>query len=142
MTDTPDFANPPIVELVLGAQFSPLTKLTAGHFGQFWKELGEDWTEPADAPLIEDQFELFERPKWSTPTALQLRLEPLRLPGRFMIGHRSKDRLLQIHRRAVGRLFQSQVFDEQTEALAVLGDVDAIDTRADDRRARRFQGAG
>jgi uncharacterized protein (TIGR04255 family) len=96
MTRTPDFANPPIVELVLGAQFSSLTRLTAGHFGLFWKELGNDWTEPADAPLIEDQFELFDRPKWSTPTGLQLRLEPVRLPGRFTLGHRSKDRLLQI----------------------------------------------
>ena len=56
MTGTTDFANPPIIELVLGVQFSPLTKLTAGHFGLFWKELGEDWTGPADGPLIEDRF--------------------------------------------------------------------------------------
>src|SRR5208283_6218299 len=96
MTTTPDFANPPIVELVLGAQFSPLTRLTAGHFGLFWKELGTDWTEPADGPLIEDQFELFDRPKWSIPRGLQLRLEPVQSPGRFTLGHRSGDRLLQI----------------------------------------------
>jgi uncharacterized protein (TIGR04255 family) len=96
MTGTPDFANPPIVELVLGAQFSSLTKLTAGHFGLFWKELGDDWTEPGDATVIEDQFELFDRPRWGTPAGVQLRLEPLRLPGRFTLGHKSKDRLLQI----------------------------------------------
>src|SRR5262249_36734786 len=96
MNEIPDFANPPIVELVLGAQFSPLTKLTAGHFGLFWKELGDDLTEPADEHLIADQFELFDRPKWSTPTGVQLRLEPLRLPGRFMLGNKEKDRLLQI----------------------------------------------
>jgi uncharacterized protein (TIGR04255 family) len=96
MTGTPDFANPPIVELVLGAQFSPLTRLAAGHFGLFWKELGDDWVEPADGPIIEDQFELFDRPRWSTPTSLQLRLEPIRLPGRFTLGHKNKDRLLQI----------------------------------------------
>ena len=65
MIGTPDFANPPIVELVLSAQFSPLTKLTAGHFGLFWKELGSDWTDPGDEPPIEDQFELFDRPKVS-----------------------------------------------------------------------------
>lgn len=96
MTSTPDFANPPIVELVLGAQFSPLTKLTAGHFGLFWKELGSDWTEPEDGPLLEDQFELLDRPQWSMPAGLQLRFGPPRLPGRFLIGHKSKDRLLQI----------------------------------------------
>src|SRR5262249_30884798 len=30
------------------------------------------------------------------PTGVQLRLEPLRLPGRFMLGNKEKDRLLQI----------------------------------------------
>jgi uncharacterized protein (TIGR04255 family) len=96
MTGTSDFANPPIIELVLGAQFSPLTKFTAGHFGLFWKELGNDWTDPGDGPLLEDQFELFDHPRWRTPTTVQLRLEPLRLPGRFTLGHKNKDRLLQI----------------------------------------------
>jgi uncharacterized protein (TIGR04255 family) len=96
MSRTPDFANPPIVELVLGAQFSPLTRLTSGHFGLFWKELGDDWTDPSDAPLIEEQYELFDRPQIGTPGGLQVRLEPVRLPGRFTISHKSRDRLLQI----------------------------------------------
>lgn len=96
MTGTPDFANPPIVELIIGAQFSPLTKLTAGHFGLFWKELGPEWSEPGDGPLIDDQFELFDRPRWRAPTGFKLQVEPVRLPGRFTLGHRSKDRLLQV----------------------------------------------
>ena len=96
MTATPTFASPPIVELVLGAQFSPLTKLTAGHFGLFWKELGNDWVESSDEPVLEDQFELFERPRWSTSAGIQVRLGPVRLPGRFLIGHRGKDRLIQV----------------------------------------------
>src|SRR4051812_2402997 len=93
MTGTPDFINPPIVELVLSAQFSTLTKLSAGHFGLFWKELGDDWTEPGDGLPIPDQFELFDRPK---PTGIHLHLRPLPLPARFTLGHKSKDRLLQI----------------------------------------------
>src|SRR5579883_1731445 len=93
MSATPTFATPPVVELVLGAQFSPLTKLTSGHFGLFWQELGEDWTEPGDAPLLQEQFEWFDRPRLAVP---QMRLEPLRLPARFTLGNRSKDRLLQI----------------------------------------------
>jgi uncharacterized protein (TIGR04255 family) len=98
MSGTPDFANPPVVELVLGAQFSPLTKLTAGHFGLFWNELGAEWSEPADALPLPDQFELFDRPRWNRPVGLELRLEPVRLPGRFMVAHRDhdNDRLLQI----------------------------------------------
>lgn len=96
MTGPGEFVNPPIVELVLGAQFSPLTKLTAGHFGLFWKELGDDWAEPEDAPLIDDQFELFDRPRWRAPTGPQLRIEPVRLPGRFTLKHKGRDRLLQM----------------------------------------------
>ena len=96
MNDTPRFANPPIVELVLGVQFSPLTKLTSGHFGLFWKALGDDWEEPSDGPILEDQFELFDRPRWGVPTGMQFRLEPVRFPGRFVIGHKNKDRLIQM----------------------------------------------
>jgi hypothetical protein len=93
---TPSFVTPPVVELVLGAQFSPLTRMTAGHFGLFWKELGPDWVDPSDAPVIEDQFELFDRPRWGTPTGIHLRLEPVKLPGRFVVEHQSKDRLVQL----------------------------------------------
>jgi uncharacterized protein (TIGR04255 family) len=96
MAGSPDFAAPPIVELVLGAQFSPLTKLTAGHFGLFWKELGDEWTDPSDGPPLCDEFELFDRPQWARPSRLELRVGPVRLPGRFMVGHRDKHRLIQV----------------------------------------------
>ena len=93
MTRTSDSANPPIVELAISAQFSPLTKLSAGHFGLFWNEIGNEWTDPGDGPPIEDQFELFDRPK---PMGLQLRLQPMQFPGAFTLAHKSQDRLLQI----------------------------------------------
>lgn len=92
----PDFETPPVVELVLGAQFSPLTKLTAGHFGLFWRELGDEWVTPGDGPLIADQFELFDRPRWDQTGAVELRLGPMPLPGRFTVEHRDKDRLVQV----------------------------------------------
>ena len=97
MPDTPDFANPPIVELVFGAQFAPLTKLTTGHYGLFWDSLGrEEWPRLSDAPPLEDQFELFDRPQWGQVRGLELRLQPMRPPGRFMLGHRNDDRLIQL----------------------------------------------
>lgn len=96
MPDAPDYANPPVAELVLGAQFSPLTKLTSGHFGQFWRSLGEDWTDPSDGPLWDDHFERFDKPRWEQVPRLQLQLGPVRFPGRFMIGHRDKHRLIQV----------------------------------------------
>lgn len=96
MTRTTDFAHPPIVELVLGVQFSPLTKLKAGHFGLFWNELGGDWINPEDGALLEDQFELFDGVSGGGGANFLFRLEPTRLPGRFLLGHKDQDRLLQI----------------------------------------------
>jgi uncharacterized protein (TIGR04255 family) len=93
---TPTFATPPIVELVLGAQFSPLTKLTSGHFGLLWNELGSEWNNPSDGPVFDDQYELFDRPKWGATQAIHFHLEPIRLPGRFVLEHQSGDRLIQV----------------------------------------------
>lgn len=92
----PDFETPPVVELVLGAQFSPLTKLTAGHFGLFWRELGDEWVTPGDGALIDDQFELFDRPRWDRSGVAELRFGPMPLPGRFTVEHRDQDRLIQV----------------------------------------------
>ncbi len=93
---TPTYTNPPIVELIIGVQFSPLTKFTTGHFGLFWKQLGDEWTNVTDAIPLEDQFELFDDPNKAFSTGLRLKLERASLPGRFMIEHRQKDRLIQI----------------------------------------------
>ena len=95
---TPAFKNPPIVEFVLGVQFSPLTKLSAGHFGLFWKELGEEWVSAEDGPPLPDQFELFDRPKWSQPSGIELRVAMGMPAGRFILHHRNQDRLIQIQR--------------------------------------------
>jgi uncharacterized protein (TIGR04255 family) len=93
MTATLDYPSPPIVELAISAQFSPLTRLSAGHFGLFWHEIGTDWTDPHDAPPIEDRYELFDR---SRSPGLRLQLRPIRLPLRFAVGHKLKDRLVQL----------------------------------------------
>jgi uncharacterized protein (TIGR04255 family) len=96
MNTTPTFAKPPIVELVLGAQFSPLTKLTSAHLGIFWKMLGEEWSDPSDVPPLGDQFETFDRPRWAAAQfARQLQLGQI-FPGRLVIGHKNKDRLVQV----------------------------------------------
>lgn len=56
---------PPVVEMVIGAQFSPLTRLTSGHFGLLWQALGRrEWGRPQDAPPLDDQFEQFDTPLW------------------------------------------------------------------------------
>lgn len=96
MSDTPTFTNPPVVEFVLGVQFAPLTKLTAGHFGLLWKMLGADWTRPEDAPPITNQFEQFDGAKWNRRSGVEFRLEQIAPLGRFVLNHRHEDRLLQV----------------------------------------------
>ncbi len=93
---TPTFANPPVKEFVLGVQFSPLVKLSAGHFGLFWNDLGKDWGEPEDAPPIQDQFEVFDQPLWRIRSGVQLRLIREIPPGRFIVSNQAQDRLVQI----------------------------------------------
>ena len=55
MTTTPTFKNPPVVEFVLGVQFSPLAKLSAGQFGLLWKELRG---RVGDVPRMLHQFRI------------------------------------------------------------------------------------
>ena len=93
---TPTFLDPPIIELVLGVQFSPLTKLTSGHFGLFWKSLSEEWSLPSDAPALSDEFETFDVPPWRKAQMMQFSLGPAPTPGRFMVTHRNGDRLIQM----------------------------------------------
>ncbi len=96
MTETPTFKNPPVVEFVLGVQFSPLTKLVSGHYGLFWKDLGMEWVKPEDAPPINDHFELFDSPKWSHREGVQFRLGKGMPADRFILHHRGQNRLIQV----------------------------------------------
>jgi hypothetical protein len=84
--ESPHFEQPPIVETVLGVQFSPLVKFTNGHLGWYWKRyLSEKWSKAADAPALPEQFETFdEQGRWSTP-GLQLIVESAPKPGRLQI---------------------------------------------------------
>lgn len=95
MSGTGSFPNPPIVELVIGAQFERLA-MPSGYYGLFWKELGDEWVRPLDAPLLEDQFETFDKPRWSVPTALQFKLQEAQGASRFLVGNRDKSRLIQL----------------------------------------------
>ena len=92
----PQDAAPPVVELVIGAQFSPLVKLTAGHFGLLWNELGPDWVNPADGPPLDDHFESFDPVPPGRLPMFELRLGPVPLPGRFTLTDANQERMLQV----------------------------------------------
>lgn len=62
----------------------------------FWRLLGAEWVDPTDAPPIDDQFELFDRPRLDPPSGVEVRLGPAKLPTRLRIGHRDQDRMIQL----------------------------------------------
>jgi uncharacterized protein (TIGR04255 family) len=93
----PAFDRPPVVETVLGVQFGPIDKLTAGHYGWFWKcYLDGTWTKTEDAPPLPDQFEKFgDQLAWSLPKpAFTFQQTPE--PERIVIVNEENDRVLQI----------------------------------------------
>ena len=91
----PDYANPPVVETVLGVQFDRLPGFTNSHLGAFWKTLdAAEWPGVADAPPLQPQFERFsEAARWGR--GLQFQLSPI-TPGRVQIRNRTGDRMLQV----------------------------------------------
>ncbi|MGH6635283.1 MAG: TIGR04255 family protein [Gammaproteobacteria bacterium] len=67
----PKFDSPPVVETVLGAQFSPVSQFNEVHAGWLWKKyFSDEWIRTSIAPRLEDQFERFGDEKLWGPEAL------------------------------------------------------------------------
>jgi len=94
--NTRAFSNPPIVELVLGVQFERLGKLTSAHLGRYWQQLAAEWPEVSDAQPIEEVFETFGEEERLGPRVLRLGLAPVAFPGRLIVTHRDRTRVLQL----------------------------------------------
>lgn len=91
----PDYAHPPVVEVILGVQFERLAGFSNAHLGAFWKSLGEDWSTVKDAPPLEPQFEKFaESGKW-TRAGVQLMFTQ-DFSSRIQIKNKDADRLVQV----------------------------------------------
>lgn len=88
--------RPPVMEVVLGGQFDPIPRLSAGHLGAFWKELGEDWPIVNDAPLLPPQFERFGDDRLLAAFGqLQVRFST-QPEVRLQIRNRAEDRMIQV----------------------------------------------
>lgn len=55
----PSFDNPPLEEVVLGAQFSSPEGFNSTHNGQVWGLFGQEFPIVQDQPRLEPQFEVF-----------------------------------------------------------------------------------
>jgi uncharacterized protein (TIGR04255 family) len=92
----PAYANPPVVEVILGVQFDRLSGFRNAHLGAFWKTLDEkEWPSVSDAPPLEPQFERFaESARWAM-AQVQLRLAQ-DMPSRLQIKNKDGDRMIQV----------------------------------------------
>lgn len=91
----PGFANPPVVETVLGVQFDRLPGLRNAHLGAFWKTLDADeWPTVQDVSPLPSQFERFEEAaRWAKGVQLQLTQDPA---CRLQIKNKDGDRMAQV----------------------------------------------
>ncbi len=92
----PDYANPPVVETILGVQFEPLPDFRNAHLGAFWKTLNQnEWPKVADAPPLESQVERFsEQMEWGR-MAFQFKLAQ-DMPNRLQVSNKDGDRMIQV----------------------------------------------
>jgi len=88
-------SKPPVGELVLSVQFTPLSKMYSGHFGMFWQEVLPEWKCEQDADSIQDQFEDLDGPM---KFMQQISFGPSQHPGRLVLASSSGDRLCQVQR--------------------------------------------
>jgi len=96
MESSPTYDAPPVIETVLGVQFTRLPKFSSAHAGWFWKNyLTEGWVNVQEAVRLDDAFERFgDDTIWGPPAALRItqELEPVRI----QIIHKDDERMLQV----------------------------------------------
>lgn len=63
----PDFARPPVIETVLGVQFSPITQFSIAHFGFYWARVRSAYPHAEDKPPLTPAFEEFGTPMSHLP---------------------------------------------------------------------------
>ena len=92
----PDFTNPPVVEVVLSAQFEPLIQLGVPQLGALWERVYRtEFPRTEDKAPLPPVFESFERPK-QRPLSVEIVSEPL--PPRCWFVNRTGTELLQVQR--------------------------------------------
>ena len=55
----PDYTLPPVIETVLGVQFSPLANFSVLHFGLYWEKVREEYPKYEIQPPLATAFEKF-----------------------------------------------------------------------------------
>lgn len=92
----PKYANPPVVETILGVQFDPLPGFRTVHLGAFWTSLGSDWQNASDAAPLNPVFEKFDEGASWGELGHQLSLSSKLPPPRVQLRNSANDRMIQV----------------------------------------------
>lgn len=95
-TPLPEFANPPVVETVLGIQFDPLPQLTVFHLGAFWALLGDGWPTLIEVPPLGQAAEPTDRDDLWPGGGLEVPAAPSPALLRLRASNAAGDRGLQL----------------------------------------------
>jgi len=91
----PEFGRPPVVEVVLSCQFSPLMTLGMPHVGLLWDRYRLEFTEFEDKPALPHVVEHFGP---SRPSSLEFRVVTEPAPERAWFKTKNGTHMLQIQR--------------------------------------------
>ncbi len=92
----PSFAKPPVVEVVIGVQFTALPNYSNALAGWYWKTFLEpSWSVANEVPRLDDAFEVFDDAgRWSAKPQLIVSQAPR--PERLHIANPETGRLIQV----------------------------------------------
>lgn len=94
--DLPDFQNPPVVEVVLGVQFSELRGYRTVHAGLLWERcFRREFPLVREQPPLDPTFETFGQPRQEPPKLQIMQVPGPQVPRLLFINHESTD-LVQV----------------------------------------------
>jgi len=68
----PEYRTPPVSEVVLGVEFSPLTKWHLGHFGMLHEQVASEYPKFEVHPIIRSSIEKFGSESWQQVSNFEL----------------------------------------------------------------------
>ncbi|MGH7335397.1 MAG: TIGR04255 family protein [Candidatus Rokuibacteriota bacterium] len=96
VTQTPKFSRPPVIETVLGVQFTPMATFSVPYYGLFWATVRDDYPlQEVKPPLVP---ELEEFGVQLTPATLKVMLSAADQDVRCWFMNRPRTELLQVQR--------------------------------------------
>lgn len=92
----PDFENPPLDEVVLGVQFSPIAAYSSVHAGHVWRLFENEFPIVQEQPLLDPQFETFGGANIQPNIQFQIGIPPV--GSRLWFVSKDDSHLLQFQR--------------------------------------------